>query len=876
MLHETRGREGVLPLLQFALERIWDGLANEVEPAETLKEIGGVGGALAGEAQRIYEGLPENEQRITRRVFLGLVQLGEGGPDTRRRAMVASLISVSDERERVEEVIRRFSAPGVRLITLSADQSGDDLAEVTHESLFAHWQQLDEWLASSRDDLRFQRRLDQACRHWKELSRADGVLWRAPDLDLLTQFHERHVDEMTPLQIDFFLASQQAAQARIAEEHQKQQLLRRRLRIAISSAVVSVVMLTIAIYLGTVASSRAKEAQRQESLAHEAKHNAEEAFIRSLKAIDKLTAFSESMRDVPGLDAEREEMLSHVAKTYERLADDDQMTDKLRFEGARGMLDYAELLVDQYQPESAIDLIQLTLKCLKELRSQEGLKDNPELSRNVEIAEAAAHCLQVKSAMMLIGFAQEDELENQPPDPRELLNATESLVKFDDETEQWGIVAADFLMISGTLESEEGRFDEARVDYTNAIERIDQIVTGFDLSDNRNSTKDHYIERLRDAARARSLLADLLKKNGQLHEASELRLDVVKRRIVILDTKRFGTLSLQLDREYLLDARINHATILQSLHRHEEALDELLKAYELVVSIEKSKPLESTDLALRKATICSTLGQVQAEMGKPFEKRFEEAASILAALTGVSEADDDWAKAIESQPYIITQQTTNLNVFGLCLYVHGRDEERGRRLIELTVRNTEKVRELNPSFDESYFTDCLSWMLLNQSQVTTDNKLFLRSVQIRKRLVQNANDLSARSRYVLAWMMTSTSDFADEGHELATSIPDNWLNQGQYGNVLAASHYRKEQWKLCVQAIEVQMSASDKYDEIRNACDAYYLAMARWKLGLNDEAKAAFKRGEELSAKLRFCREYWLLHREANSLLFEQEGLTLR
>lgn len=41
LIDQTYAREGALPMLQFALTRIWDKLAEGVEPAETLKEIGG-------------------------------------------------------------------------------------------------------------------------------------------------------------------------------------------------------------------------------------------------------------------------------------------------------------------------------------------------------------------------------------------------------------------------------------------------------------------------------------------------------------------------------------------------------------------------------------------------------------------------------------------------------------------------------------------------------------------------------------------------------------------------------------------------------------------------------------------------------------------
>ena len=213
LIKETEGRDGALPLLQFALTRIWEGLAEGKEPAETLKAIRGVGGALAGEAQRVYDSLSSDEEKdIARRVFLGLVQLGEGSKDTRRRTEIQHIISQRDSPEQVKQVIARFSAPGVRLITLAANTNAET-AEVTHEALFDHWQQLNQWLDSSRSDIRFQRRLDEAAVHWDKNGRPEGSLWRPPDLDLLRSYEQGAGDDMTPLQLEFFTA---------ADNHQKQ------------------------------------------------------------------------------------------------------------------------------------------------------------------------------------------------------------------------------------------------------------------------------------------------------------------------------------------------------------------------------------------------------------------------------------------------------------------------------------------------------------------------------------------------------------------------------------------------------------------------------------------------------------------------------
>ncbi|MDJ0719776.1 MAG: tetratricopeptide repeat protein [Prochloraceae cyanobacterium] len=213
LIEQTEGREGALPLLQFALEQIWEGIRENKEPAQTLQEIGGVGGALAGKAQSIFDGLSKDEKVIARRVFLGLVQLGEGAKDTRRRTKIQSLVANTEEPQQVKKVIGRFASINARLITLSSGE-GTETAEVTHEALFYHWQELNEWLGRNRDDIRFQRRLEEAARHWHENKRPGGSLWRSPDLDLLQQYHKRNSNDLTSLQLQFFQASQRADKTR--------------------------------------------------------------------------------------------------------------------------------------------------------------------------------------------------------------------------------------------------------------------------------------------------------------------------------------------------------------------------------------------------------------------------------------------------------------------------------------------------------------------------------------------------------------------------------------------------------------------------------------------------------------------------------------
>ncbi|RKZ80390.1 MAG: hypothetical protein DRR19_23675, partial [Candidatus Parabeggiatoa sp. nov. 1] len=210
LIEQSRGREGILPLLQFALKEIWEGKRAGITPAETLNKVGGVGGALAQKAQAIYDNLSDADKSIARRAFLKLVRLGEGSRDTRRRVAVADMVAKGEMYAQVSMVLRQFCCTDARLITLSEGAGALAVAEVTHEALLEHWTALRGWLESSREDLRFAQRLDRVSKRWaaatSELGKKQtaGLLWQSPNLELLQDFHQCHQADMTDVHIAFF------------------------------------------------------------------------------------------------------------------------------------------------------------------------------------------------------------------------------------------------------------------------------------------------------------------------------------------------------------------------------------------------------------------------------------------------------------------------------------------------------------------------------------------------------------------------------------------------------------------------------------------------------------------------------------------------
>jgi hypothetical protein len=282
LVAETAGREGALPLLQFVLTRTWEGMASGIAPAQTIKDLGGVGGALAREAQQIYDGLSDADRKIARRAFLAMVRLGEGTLDTRRRAALPEIVGQGEDPERVMAVLRVFSQPDKRLVTLSAEANAIGTAEVTHEALLEDWSLLRDWLADGREDIRFHRRLAEAAEHWDKKGRPDGLLWRPPDLDLLREFSAKSRGDMTPAQVMFFNVS--------AEQHQRGIALKKRdVRRLVASVIVAVAFGFVAGAFGVYAEYQRRVAEELRLSAIDAKLEAEHAKVQAEDAASKAT-----------------------------------------------------------------------------------------------------------------------------------------------------------------------------------------------------------------------------------------------------------------------------------------------------------------------------------------------------------------------------------------------------------------------------------------------------------------------------------------------------------------------------------------------------------------------------------------------------------
>ena len=91
---DVNEQPSALPLLQYALTELFERREGRHLTRKAYQSIGGVGGALARRAEKVYAGLDKAGQSATRQLFLRLVTLGEGVKDTRRRISLSELPSI--------------------------------------------------------------------------------------------------------------------------------------------------------------------------------------------------------------------------------------------------------------------------------------------------------------------------------------------------------------------------------------------------------------------------------------------------------------------------------------------------------------------------------------------------------------------------------------------------------------------------------------------------------------------------------------------------------------------------------------------------------------------------------------------------------------
>ncbi|MBW4620790.1 MAG: PD40 domain-containing protein [Cyanosarcina radialis HA8281-LM2] len=179
-----------LPLLEFALQQLWEKRQGVLLTHAAYEEIGGLEAAIARHAERTYDRLNDSEKERSRPIFLQLVRPGEGTVDTRR---VATRTEIGDDHW---GLVTRLASD--RLLVTGQDAIGQtETVELIHEALISQWSRLQGWIEENRDFRLWQERLRAAMQQWEKSDRDRGALLQGKLLSEAETWWQKRSQELT-------------------------------------------------------------------------------------------------------------------------------------------------------------------------------------------------------------------------------------------------------------------------------------------------------------------------------------------------------------------------------------------------------------------------------------------------------------------------------------------------------------------------------------------------------------------------------------------------------------------------------------------------------------------------------------------------------
>jgi WD40 repeat protein/DNA-binding SARP family transcriptional activator len=252
LIRDTEGEPGALPLLSHALAETWRRRDGHVLTVEGYRATGGIRGAVARSADRLYDSLPPDQRATLRSVLLRLVAPSLDGDPVRYRVASHSLLGDPD-RERVVALLVRS-----RLVT-----SATDTFELAHEALARAWPRLQSWLEDDAAGQRILRHLGTAADEWQSLGRPASELYRGARLDTALEWQDATHPDLTDLERAFVAASVDHAEAESrarAERARRDARQNRRLRGLLAA---TAIFLVAALVAGLVARGQRDSAERE-------------------------------------------------------------------------------------------------------------------------------------------------------------------------------------------------------------------------------------------------------------------------------------------------------------------------------------------------------------------------------------------------------------------------------------------------------------------------------------------------------------------------------------------------------------------------------------------------------------------------------------
>ncbi|HWI01330.1 MAG TPA: WD40 repeat domain-containing protein, partial [Propionibacteriaceae bacterium] len=191
---------GNLALLEFALTLLWERQRDRMLTYAAYESLGGVEGALASYAERIYrEQLSGPESAAAQRVLTQLVMPGEATEHTRRVARR------NDFDPDLWTVAQQLAT--TRLVVANREPGGTETVEIAHEALITSWDRLRGWVEADLTFRAWQEGLRAGLRQWLDSGQDKGAVLRGAVLADAERWLQRRAEDIGPQERDFIRLS---------------------------------------------------------------------------------------------------------------------------------------------------------------------------------------------------------------------------------------------------------------------------------------------------------------------------------------------------------------------------------------------------------------------------------------------------------------------------------------------------------------------------------------------------------------------------------------------------------------------------------------------------------------------------------------------
>lgn len=185
IIKDVQGQAGYLPLLQYALDLLWETeqkVDDRTLKIGTYRTLGGIRGALQQRIDQIYIALTGAEQSATQRIFLRLVGIGgdeESETDWKPIRRRANREEFSDP---LEQVVLAQLIDEKLLVSDRQPHTQQSTVELAHEVILSSWTMLNDWIRENRQAIALRNRLNDDVDRW-QVKKDEEELWSGSKLE---------------------------------------------------------------------------------------------------------------------------------------------------------------------------------------------------------------------------------------------------------------------------------------------------------------------------------------------------------------------------------------------------------------------------------------------------------------------------------------------------------------------------------------------------------------------------------------------------------------------------------------------------------------------------------------------------------------------